>query len=62
MTQEDKASVYFDMTHRFAVPRPALTMGTYRAKVTYETRREGIASSDLVPASPASRSLLFAIN
>lgn len=62
MTQEDKAAVYFDMTHRFALPRPDLTTGTYRAKVTYETRRKDAASSDLVPASPASRSLLFAIN
>jgi P pilus assembly chaperone PapD len=61
-TQENKAAVYFDMTHRFAVPRPDLTAGTYRATVTYETRRKDVASSDLVPASPASRTLIFAIN
>lgn len=61
-TQEDKAAVYFDMTHRFAVPRPDLAAGTYRARVTYETRRKGLASSDLVPAAPASRTLMFAIN
>jgi len=61
-TQEDKAAVYFDMTHRFAVPRPDLTAGTYRARVTYETRRKGVASSDLIPAAPASRTLMFAIN
>lgn len=60
--QENKAAVYFDMTHRFAVPRPDLTDGTYRAKVTYETRRKDVASSDLVPADPTSRTLIFAIN
>lgn len=61
-TQEDKAAVYFDMTHRFVIPRPDLDAGTYRARLTYETRRKDLASSELVPAEPASRTVLFAIN
>jgi len=60
-TQEDLAAVYFDMTHRFALSRPDLPTGTYRARLTYKTEREGIASSDLVPADPVSRMLIFAV-
>lgn len=60
-TQEDLASVYFDMTHRFALPRSDLSTGTYRARLTYEARREDVSSSDLVPAKPVSRMLIFAV-
>ncbi len=60
-TQEDVASVYFDMTHRFTLPRSELPEGTYRARLTYETRREDIASADLIPADPISRTLIFAV-
>lgn len=62
MTQEDKASVYFGMTHRFAIARPDLQAGTYRARVTYRTRRKDLSSSDLVPADPVTRTLIFAVN
>lgn len=62
MTQEDKASVYFGMTHRFAIARPDLQTGTYRARVTYQTRRKDLPSSELVPADPISRTLIFAVN
>lgn len=61
-TQEDPASVYFDMTHRFALPQADLSPGTYRARVTYEARREDVSSSDLIPAEPVSRTLIFAVN
>lgn len=62
-TQEDLASVYFDMTHRFALPYEDLPPGrTYRARLTYEARREDMSSSDLVPAEPVSRTLTFAIH
>lgn len=60
-TQEDVASVYFDMTHRFALNRGEFPPGTYRARLTYETRREDVSSSDLVPADPVSRMLTFAV-
>lgn len=60
-TLEDIASVYFDMTHRFTLARDELAEGTYRARLTYETRREDIPSSDLIPADPVSRTLIFAI-
>lgn len=60
-TQEDLASVYFDMTHRFALSRPDLPPGMYRARLTYETRREDVSSSDLIPAQPVSRTLMFAV-
>lgn len=60
-TQEDLASVYFDMTHRFALPLEDLPDGKYRARVTYEARREDVSSSDLIPAEPVSRTLIFAI-
>lgn len=62
LTEESKAAVYFDMTHRFAIPRPELAAGTYRARLTYETRRKDLSSADLVPAPPMSRTLIFAIN
>lgn len=62
-TQEDLASVYFDMTHRFALARADLPAGrTYRARLTYEARREDMSSSDLIPAEPVSRTLTFAIH
>ena len=62
MTQENKASVYFGMTHRFAIARPDLQAGTYRARVTYRTRRKDLPSSELVPADPITRTLIFAVN
>jgi len=62
MTQSNKAAVYFGMTHRFAIAQPDLQAGTYRARLTYKTRRKDLPSSELVPAEPVTGTLIFAVN
>lgn len=55
------SAIYFDAIRKVEIPRNALSSGSYRLEVLFETKRSDISSSEIIQSEPVSRTIEFSV-